>query len=457
MTIPHKRRLDPVPHEPSHRRAWRSLWRRCSCGLPAPCVDRLVPAPRLPFPPDRGIRSSGRLTIADDEARLTRAAGARDTGSDGRPRWPTHPVGSEIHQQQPDAGGVPRQASGSGEWDVGRSTSPGRIPRQVNAGSEWDIERTTRPSSVPGSERDVEPSTGPGAIPSHLSVGTAWDAERTTGSSGIPGQAGADGKWDTGSVTGTAWRAGAEPANSDAWRAGTNRARSASRIEYPGSADRRAAPPWTIPDPDGADLFWPTSQPVAEVQAWPDGAAAEGRGPGTTGRETEPWPSRTGTEQEPRAAGGGGARDGPGPTRRACTACTENEARPSSPKITGGEAWPASEGRTRDGPRPTGEADLGNQSPPTCDTLFGSGPGPTSETPVQDAAWPPAGPHPAVESRTDAWRDPRGPDPARDPAQRESPSCPPAWNAPTVLLFQVGRAGDLTPGQAYRAGRGRTW
>jgi hypothetical protein len=50
MTIPRKRRPGPVPHEPSHRRAWRSLWRRCSCGLPAPCVDRLVPAPRLPFP-----------------------------------------------------------------------------------------------------------------------------------------------------------------------------------------------------------------------------------------------------------------------------------------------------------------------------------------------------------------------------------------------------------------------
>lgn len=56
MSIRRRRRLDPVPHEPSHRRLWQSWWRRCSCGLRAPCVDRLVPAPRLPFPPARNER-----------------------------------------------------------------------------------------------------------------------------------------------------------------------------------------------------------------------------------------------------------------------------------------------------------------------------------------------------------------------------------------------------------------
>lgn len=30
----------PVPLAPLHRRSWRTLWRRCSCGLPEPCVDR---------------------------------------------------------------------------------------------------------------------------------------------------------------------------------------------------------------------------------------------------------------------------------------------------------------------------------------------------------------------------------------------------------------------------------
>ena len=41
----------PVPLAPTHRRDWRSLWRRCTCGLTCPCVDRLAPAKPRPFPP----------------------------------------------------------------------------------------------------------------------------------------------------------------------------------------------------------------------------------------------------------------------------------------------------------------------------------------------------------------------------------------------------------------------
>jgi hypothetical protein len=40
-----------VPHSPRHRRNWRTLWRRCICGLPAPCIDSRVPTAPLPFPP----------------------------------------------------------------------------------------------------------------------------------------------------------------------------------------------------------------------------------------------------------------------------------------------------------------------------------------------------------------------------------------------------------------------
>ena len=50
MTIPRRRTPSPVPLEPTHKRAWRSLWRRCSCGLPAPCVDRRVPPSTPPLP-----------------------------------------------------------------------------------------------------------------------------------------------------------------------------------------------------------------------------------------------------------------------------------------------------------------------------------------------------------------------------------------------------------------------
>jgi hypothetical protein len=41
----------PVPLTPTHRRDRRTFWRRCTCGLTCPCVDRLVPATPLPFPP----------------------------------------------------------------------------------------------------------------------------------------------------------------------------------------------------------------------------------------------------------------------------------------------------------------------------------------------------------------------------------------------------------------------
>jgi hypothetical protein len=48
-----RRRQTPrlVPSAPRHRADWHTLWRRCICGLPAPCVDSLIPAAPLPFPP----------------------------------------------------------------------------------------------------------------------------------------------------------------------------------------------------------------------------------------------------------------------------------------------------------------------------------------------------------------------------------------------------------------------
>jgi hypothetical protein len=56
-----------VPVEPAHRRTWQSMWRRCSCGLPTPCVDRLLPASLPPFPP----RARSRRTTFGPHPRIT--------------------------------------------------------------------------------------------------------------------------------------------------------------------------------------------------------------------------------------------------------------------------------------------------------------------------------------------------------------------------------------------------
>ena len=64
-----RRTTPPVPMSPIHRRSWRSLWRRCSCGLKEPCIDRLtasvlyLPTEQTASPPApsrrrRGIRTA---------------------------------------------------------------------------------------------------------------------------------------------------------------------------------------------------------------------------------------------------------------------------------------------------------------------------------------------------------------------------------------------------------------
>lgn len=77
-----------VPVEPAHRRTWRSLWRRCSCGLPTPCVDRLLPAKPLPFPPRARVR---RATIFRSRPRVTRTDLTLERPSPGFPSVPLPP------------------------------------------------------------------------------------------------------------------------------------------------------------------------------------------------------------------------------------------------------------------------------------------------------------------------------------------------------------------------------
>jgi hypothetical protein len=123
-----RRTTPPVPMSPIHRRSWRSLWRRCSCGLKEPCIDRLTTsalylptdqeppppppppaqrqAPRPPLSPTAGEVPHPRVAPNRKEARaaepakdgyapvvfLNRATRAPGAATTGRSAWARVPV-----------------------------------------------------------------------------------------------------------------------------------------------------------------------------------------------------------------------------------------------------------------------------------------------------------------------------------------------------------------------------
>jgi hypothetical protein len=143
MTILRKRRPDRVPYGPAHKRQWRTLWRRCSCGLPAPCVDRLVPAPRLPFPPDRDDTPDH--APGPDDTRPHRASRGGSWTQPAVPdeaRWPSHRTafahdpasprtdpagGRHAHTPRHDLAGVHGPA-----WPAGGATPRHRLEPAVS-------------------------------------------------------------------------------------------------------------------------------------------------------------------------------------------------------------------------------------------------------------------------------------------------------------------------------------
>ncbi|GIE80229.1 hypothetical protein Aph02nite_61790 [Actinoplanes philippinensis] len=90
-----RRPSDPVPHHPNHRRDWRTLWRRCICGLPAPCIDRFPPPPPPPYPrpeyPAPDQRTSGGGTVY--RSRTAPPGSGAPITPDGQTR-PAHPDGN---------------------------------------------------------------------------------------------------------------------------------------------------------------------------------------------------------------------------------------------------------------------------------------------------------------------------------------------------------------------------
>jgi hypothetical protein len=90
-----RRTSSPVPFHPNHRRDWRTLWRRCICGLSAPCIDRIPPAPPPPYPPRDSPTfdqvPQGRQGLYRSRAAPPDAAGPRASPDGVMPARASHP------------------------------------------------------------------------------------------------------------------------------------------------------------------------------------------------------------------------------------------------------------------------------------------------------------------------------------------------------------------------------
>jgi|SRR4051812_13063791 hypothetical protein len=145
----------PVPLGPLHRRTWQSLWRRCSCGLAAPCVDRLVPATPLPFPP-RGYVVPWDVTPVPLAPPASFAPSAPETGgatpSGGpRPPWfprPSAPSPAAVRQSRCSSPEVPVPAPLPA--DKVTPCRPGRAAHTADPSRPaLRLRRATMPSALP--------------------------------------------------------------------------------------------------------------------------------------------------------------------------------------------------------------------------------------------------------------------------------------------------------------------
>jgi hypothetical protein len=129
-----RRPVDPVPITPSHRRTWRSLWQRCSCGLTAPCVDRLTSPSPLVEPPRTSAPTQSR-----PPARVPAPARPPAPAPDpARPPAPAPAPAARPHAPAPARRPVPAPASASA-W------LPGQVPAALPQGPPFRAARPVPP------------------------------------------------------------------------------------------------------------------------------------------------------------------------------------------------------------------------------------------------------------------------------------------------------------------------
>jgi hypothetical protein len=138
----------PVPLGPIHRRLWRTFWRRCSCGLPAPCIERRIPAP-VPLPNRTDVSAKlPDLHTADHDAW---GAGAHDAVARPAPALGhglrVSAAGRTAARQRRDAMLTTQEYPSLNGSVRGPRIAPGSTPRQATAPA------GRRSASVPTSRR----------------------------------------------------------------------------------------------------------------------------------------------------------------------------------------------------------------------------------------------------------------------------------------------------------------
>ncbi len=151
--------IPPVPDSPRHRRDWRTLWRRCICGLSAPCVDSRVPArqpglrqrppddpPTDPLPPSGSYLTSGSPAFSPPPVRPAVPP-------------PVPPSGAAPHRPSPDRPPphrVPRQRQPQQEPSPHPPAAPLTTPFRTPPGT---------PFFTPPARPFPAPPTGPSPTP----------------------------------------------------------------------------------------------------------------------------------------------------------------------------------------------------------------------------------------------------------------------------------------------------
>ena len=163
--------IPPVPLGPAHRRTWQSFWRRCSCGLAAPCIDSLVPATPFPFPPRGDTRPPAIPSPPRPDPVAQRRCNQATTPippgmvslrhgspSDQPPiPIPQRTLGDRVHSTQDTAFQQPPGDSARSSHDTDLKRPPGN-----RAGSNRDTIQQRPPGHHAHPARDTIPQRPPG-------------------------------------------------------------------------------------------------------------------------------------------------------------------------------------------------------------------------------------------------------------------------------------------------------